>query len=82
MHDERHIQDTLALHVRAAGRPDAETERLTSYIVEACWPGGPDDRSEPVARGWLRAWARPAPVLIVVDVPRCRCATGRCTICN
>lgn len=79
MHDESEFAGTVELHVRAASRPDDETARLTSYLVEACWPGGLGDRSEPVARGWLRMWG---PTRIVVDVPRCGCAQGRCTICN
>jgi hypothetical protein len=43
-----------------------------------CWPGEAD-RSEPAGRAWVRAW-RPARAL--ARVPVCRCATGRCSVCN
>ncbi len=78
MHDERRIAD-LELHVRAAARPDPESLRLAQRLVGGCWPGGPADRSEPVARGWLRMWG---PVKVIASIPACGCASGRCTICN
>jgi hypothetical protein len=41
MHD-----DLLQRHIaQAASRPEVETRRLTSRIVNACWPGGAEDRS-------------------------------------
>ena len=79
MQEDPGTEDALAVHVRAAARPGAENRRLAGYLMAACWPGGVDDRSEPVGRGWLRMWG---PVTIVVDTPRCGCARGRCRICN
>jgi len=79
MQEHSDTPDALSMHVRAAGRPDAETARLTRQLVSLCWPGGLSDRNEPMARGWLRMWG---PSTIVVDVPRCGCARGRCRICN
>jgi hypothetical protein len=71
--------DAISDYIRAAARPDGETRRLITYILSSCWPGGMDDRSEPVARGWLRMWG---PVKLIADVPTCGCEHGRCTICN
>jgi hypothetical protein len=79
MHEDRDMRDALESHIRAAARPLMETDRLSDGLLHVCWPGGTADRSEPVARGWLRMWG---PVRLVLDVPRCGCAGGRCTICN
>lgn len=73
------MDDALESHVRAAARPRGESDLLTAELMDLCWPGGHADRSEPVARGWLRMWG---PVKIVVALPHCGCAHGRCTICN
>ena len=82
MHEHPELPDALTVHIRAAGRPDIESERLGRLLVAACWPGGIADRCEPIARGWLRTWFPPAPTRLVVDVPQCGCARGRCRICN
>jgi hypothetical protein len=37
------------------------------------------DGALPVAREWLRRWR---PRRMVVDVPACGCAAGRCAVCN
>ncbi len=79
MHDRPELPDTLALHIRAAARPEHESTRLARTLLGACWPGGPHDRTDPVARGWLRMWG---PVKVVVTPPRCGCEHGRCTVCN
>jgi hypothetical protein len=79
MHEEPEMREGLAVHIRAAARPLGETDRLAAAISDACWPGGVADRSEPVARGWLRMWG---PARLVVDVPVCGCARGHCAICN
>ena len=71
--------DALFDHIRAATRPEGETRRLITHLLVRCWPGGLDDTTEPIARGWLRLWG---PMTVVVDVPECTCDTGRCTICN
>jgi len=59
------------------GGPDAC--RLASLILSACWPGGPEDRSERVALEWLRQWH---PDRAVAQLPKCSCSTGRCVLCN
>jgi hypothetical protein len=64
----------LAALLRALASSAGELDRL----VARCWPGG-DDRSEPAARAWVRAW-RPARAM--ARVPVCRCASGRCGVCN
>jgi hypothetical protein len=82
MQEDPERQDSLATHIRAAARPTGESDRLTGALMAACWPSGCDDRSEPVARGWLKMWYPAHPTRIVVDVPACGCARGRCAICN
>jgi hypothetical protein len=74
MHDH-----TSEIHIRAATRPDAETERLLRDLTAYCWPGGTEDQSDPVARGWLRHFAAIVPIF---DVPACACEQGHCTSCN
>lgn len=69
---------TLAPHIRAAARPDAETTRLLEHLATVAWPGGPADHTDPVARGWLRFAGPGRPV----TTPACTCASGRCRICN
>lgn len=73
------LPEMLALHIRAAGRPSIESERLMRVLNMALWPGGAQDRTDSVARGWLRMWG---PTQVVIDPPRCRCAEGACPICN
>jgi hypothetical protein len=79
VHDDQEIRDTIQVHVRAAARPDHESLILADELLRYCWPNGPTDRSEPVARGWLRMWG---PVKVITSVPACGCASGRCSICN
>jgi hypothetical protein len=58
----------------------AERERtdgragLADSLQQWCWPGGGEDRAEPVAHGWV-------PSLLEVAVA-CTCADGCCTLCN
>jgi hypothetical protein len=73
------LPEMLALHIRAASRPGAESQRLLRVLTTALWPGGPADRTDRVARGWLRMWG---PVPVEVDQPHCGCAHGLCAICN
>jgi hypothetical protein len=72
--------EELRHHIESAaplGRADGR--RLASLIVGACWPGGPEDRTEPVALDWLRHWH---PELIDAELPVCSCHTGHCVLCN
>jgi hypothetical protein len=73
-------RDELRYHIESAaplGRTDPR--RLASLIVGACWPGGSEDRTEPVALDWLRHWH---PERIAAELPACSCATGHCVLCN
>lgn len=79
MQEEPHIQPGIEEHIRAAARPTGETARLARDLTRVCWPTGTADRTDPVARGWLRMWG---PIRVVVAVPPCECHTGRCAICN
>ena len=60
-----------------AARTHAETVVLTARLRETCWPGG-DDRTDALAREWLRrrGLSTPAP-----SVDGCTCP-GRCRVCN
>ena len=79
MQEEPHTEWTIEEHIRAAVRPMDETARLTRALTASCWPSGTADRTDPVARGWLRMWG---PIRVVVDVPACQCAQGRCKLCG
>jgi hypothetical protein len=71
--------DAIFDHIRAANRPEGETRRLITDILSTCWPGGLDDTTEPIARGWLRMWG---PIKQIVEIPTCTCHEGRCSVCN
>jgi hypothetical protein len=71
--------DTIDIHIRAASRPGVERQRLLEDLVDYCWPGGPADQSDPVARGWLRHFASIRPI---GELPACECELGRCPVCN
>jgi hypothetical protein len=52
---------------------------LADALQRWCWPGGGDDRTEPVARGWVRRWGPNLVGEVAVD---CSCAQGCCQVCN
>jgi hypothetical protein len=79
MQDDHETEAGIAEFIRAAVRPTGETARLTRELSRHCWPGGTGDRTDPVARGWLRMWG---PNRVVVEVGPCECHTGHCMICN
>jgi hypothetical protein len=56
-----------------------ERAGLAESLHRWCWPGGGEDRTEPVARGWVRRWGPNLLGEVAVD---CRCAEGQCTLCN
>jgi len=73
-------RDELRYHIDSAaplGRTDSR--RLTSLILRACWPGGPEDRTERFALDSLRRWH---PIQTAAKLPECSCATGQCVLCN
>ena len=73
-------RDELRYHIDSAaplGR--TESRRLTSLMLRACWPGGPEDRTERFALDSLRRWH---PIQTAAKLPECSCATGQCVLCN
>jgi hypothetical protein len=59
-------------------RTHAETVVLTARLREACWPGS-DDRTDALAREWLRQRGLKAPS---PTPDGCTCESGRCRVCN
>jgi hypothetical protein len=73
-------RDELRQHIDSAARgAGTESRRLAALILSACWPGGPEDRTERAALDWLRRWR---PEQIAAELPACSCATGHCVLCN
>jgi hypothetical protein len=73
-------RDELRQHIEsAAPRGGPKARRLASLIFGACWPGGPQDRTERMALEWLRRWR---PEQTAAALPVCSCATGHCVLCN
>jgi len=73
-------REELRYHIDSAsplGRTDSR--RLISLILRSCWPGGPEDRTEPFALDSLRRWH---PIQASPDLPECSCDTGQCVLCN
>ena len=68
----------LAALIGSAARVPGRRILLLDRLVERSWPGG-GDRTEPVARRWVRAWG---PVRTLATPPPCACAGGRCSVCN
>jgi hypothetical protein len=68
------------VHIAAyTRRTAADHDRLAAFLRGRCWPGGSGDRTEPVARGWLRQWG---PGHAPAVAPACTCAHGLCALCN
>jgi hypothetical protein len=73
-------QDDIRDHIRRAARRGTPVgQGISVRIIEACWPGGPADRTEPVALLWVSRWR---PLASGTSLPACTCATGRCLVCN
>jgi hypothetical protein len=73
-------REELLHHIESVGPLGrADSRRLASLMLSACWPGGPEDRTERVALDWLRHW-HPEP--LAAELPACSCETGRCVLCN
>jgi hypothetical protein len=70
----------IAEHIEAvSSRAESDTDRLVSTMFRSCWPGGMGDRTEAVAREWVRRWGPRRAGLIP---PACRCDVGHCGVCN
>ena len=72
-------EDIIRWHITHLAQYDKTRERRLSASAHGCWPGGSADRTEPMARQWVRLW-RPAQSLAAL--PACSCAAGRCAVCN
>jgi len=68
--------ERLAPLISRAGRLD---HQLIADLLAFSWPGGPADRTAPVAREWLRRWT---PRTLVADGARCACPDDRCACSN
>jgi hypothetical protein len=78
--DDQPFRARAEAHIAAfARRTAADHDRLTGALRNRCWPGGPADRTEPVARGWVRAWG---PACRHTVALHCTCAQGGCAVCN
>lgn len=72
--------DPIRRHIAAIGsRPESESRRMAEDAVRACWPTGVEDRTDRMARGWLRHWR---PARATAPIRACTCAAGRCAVCN
>jgi hypothetical protein len=72
-------RQNVARHVRRAVRPGSGSARLLGDLSGICWPGGTEDRIEPLALSWF---SLAEPELLPVETPVCRCGQGVCQICN
>ncbi len=62
----------IVAHIESvSSRAESDTDRLVSAIFRGCWPGGIGDRTEAVAREWVRRWGprRAAPSRLRAAVP-------------
>ena len=74
------LRATAEAHIAAMERRTRDDhDRLAAILQAGCWPGGPEDRSVPAARGWVRQWGRACPHTVAAE---CTCAQGRCAVCN
>ena len=77
MHPSDHTL-VAGLLTSLAARTPAETVVLTARLRESCWPGS-DDRTDALAREWLR---RRGVAARAPETVGCTCDTGRCRVCN
>jgi len=71
-------REAIRSHIEAARKPRQSME-LALRMRRHCWPGGPADRTTPVALDWVRRWG---PQGVKPATPGCSCAAGRCAVCN
>jgi len=60
-------------------RPWDDSARVAEYLFDTCWPGGGSDRTIQAAQAWVTDWR---PEGFAIELAACRCASGRCRICN
>jgi hypothetical protein len=77
--DAKHTRAVRAhiRYLRVRSKPDAD--QFAGMMLRWVWPGGHDDRFDPVAVEWLRRWT---PETIGTAPAECGCTAGRCTVCN
>ena len=78
MPDQPNRTFVTSLLTSLAARTHAEKVVLTARLRERCWPGG-DDRTDALAREWLRQRGLKAPT---PTPDGCTCGSGRCRVCN
>ncbi len=78
-HPDRPDPGIAAYIESVSSRTDSDTDRLVSAMFGGCWPGGMGDRTEAVAREWVRRWGPRSAGMVP---PTCRCAVGHCGVCN
>ena len=67
-------------HVTKLGlRSEDEADLLADTLFARCWPGGCDDRHDPISIEWLRRWS---PKTVTAARVACSCRQGRCGLCN
>jgi len=67
-------------HIAAMTRRNADDhDRLADILRGWCRPGGAAERTEPVARGWVRQRGRACGHAVALQ---CMCAQGSCAVCN
>jgi hypothetical protein len=71
---------SVAAHIRYVhARTRADSDEFAGLMLRWVWPGGHDDRFDPVAVEWVRRWN---PRTLVAGDAECGCTVGRCTVCN
>jgi hypothetical protein len=68
--------ELLSSFVTHARRSD---QQLMADLLAHCWPGGPSDRTAPIAREWLRRWT---PRRLALEFTACECPVERCGCAN
>ena len=71
---------SVAAHIRyVRARTPADADEFAGLMMRWVWPGGHEDRYDPVAVEWLRRWS---PSTVATGPAECGCVAGRCTVCN
>jgi hypothetical protein len=67
----------VSAHVLALQQ--ANTDLYEAALFAHCWPGGCEDRLDPISIEWVRRWT---PATLRASRLDCSCVEGHCTICN
>ena len=77
MGDFRADQAAVSVHVRAL--QEVNTDLYEAALFAHCWPGGCEDRLDPISIEWVKRWS---PAALSAARLQCSCTDGRCGICN